>query len=129
MIDLLTFSNETGHLSVLERVIHGDLQTALFRTGTAMQEKLNVAYQSPGDELLLCVKGNCRVAVHDQAGKTADYRLDGPAHALMLLPGERCRLSEVTADCLLLFLSAHFYSPSPVPDARSHRPSTTESSV
>ena len=128
-IDLLTFSNQNGHLSVLERVIHGHLQTAFFRTGSLLQDRLDVVYKSPGDEFLLCTKGTARLVVVDADGQLARYVLDPPAHGLMLLAGETCQLAGTSDDCLLLFLSAHHYTSSPITDARSYRPATTQPSV
>ena len=124
-IDLLTFSNHAGHLSVLERVIHGNIETALFRQGEQLLSRSGQPYESPGEEVLICLAGHCHLQVQPPGGMPEEYLLSKPSRGVILIAGETCILTHASPDCLLLLLSAQHYPQLAAQDARSHRPETT----
>jgi len=108
LIDLKTFSDQRGSLSVIEQEIPFQVRRVYY------------IYDVPGDKVraghrhkkniqaLICVRGSCRIFVNNGTTRES-YLLDRPDHCLLMAPEDWHTMSNFSPDALLLVLASEPY--------------------
>ncbi|GAA4462050.1 hypothetical protein GCM10023189_38240 [Nibrella saemangeumensis] len=107
LLELKTFSSETGSLTVFENTIPGNIQRAFYIYGAGQAPRAGHRHLKAWNALM-CVAGSCRVYSND--GETEQtYVLDSPSTCLVLEPKDWHVMDNFTEDAILLVLSNERY--------------------
>jgi hypothetical protein len=108
ILNLKTFTDTRGNLTVIEKVIPFDIKRIFYiygvdssvRGGHRHKETLQAA---------ICIKGSCRI--YNNNGKKEEYfDLDSPSKCLLLYPEDWHTMDRFTEDAILMVLaSTHFH--------------------
>jgi hypothetical protein len=119
MIELPTFGDSRGELSVLEQAVPFPIRRVYF---IHRAQGLRGGHRHRSNiQVLVAVSGAVRIHVHDGLSR-ADYLLDNPRRALLLETKDWHTMDEFTPDCVLLVLASEPYDVAdyidePYPDA------------
>ena len=119
MIELPTFGDSRGELSVLEQAVPFPIRRVYF---IYRAQGLRGGHRHRSNiQVLVAVSGAVRIHVHDGLSR-ADYLLDNPRRALLLETKDWHTMDEFTPDCVLLVLASEPYDVAdyidePYPDA------------
>jgi dTDP-4-dehydrorhamnose 3,5-epimerase-like enzyme len=108
-IDLRTFSDVRGNLTVIEKIIPFDIKRIFYiygvddsiRGGHRHQKTLQAA---------ICLQGSCVVDNNDGA-KTETFMLDSPSKCLILEPRDWHQMRNFTPNAILMVLASEYFDP------------------
>ena len=106
MIDLPTYSNEKGDLTVVEKILPFDIKRLYYiyhASGIRGGHRHKVTTQA-----LICVNGSCEVYC-DNAVTQETFILDSPAKCLIIQPEDYHTMSNFSDNAVLLVLASHYY--------------------
>jgi tellurite resistance-related uncharacterized protein len=107
LIELSTFSSESGNLTVFERIIPGAIKRVFYIYGTNQLQRGGHRHHKTWNALI-CVRGSCRVYSND--GEEEEYFfLDSPTTCLILEPKDWHIMDSFSEDAILLVLSNEYY--------------------
>lgn len=108
LIELPTFGNEHGRLTVFEKWLPHDIKRIFFVYGVAPHEQRAKHGHHKTYNALICVVGSCQIHVSD--GKTErDFLLDSPQKCLILHPGDWHIMDNFSSDAVLMVASSEYY--------------------
>lgn len=108
LIDLSTFGEEEGKLTVFEKVLPGDIKRAFYIYGVPNDQERARHGHFTATNALISVSGSCRVRV-THSGQEDTYILNSPSQALVLQPGDWHIMDQFTPDAVLLVMSNQYY--------------------
>lgn len=111
LIDLSTFGEEEGKLTVFEKVLPGDIKRAFYIYGVPYGQERAKHGHFTATNALVMVAGSCRVRV-SHSGQEDTYILNSPSQALVLHPRDWHIMDQFTADAVLLVMSNQYYDKS-----------------
>ena len=119
LIDLPTFTDSRGQLSVLEKAVPFPVRRVYFihhASGLRGGHR-----HRKNTQLLVAVSGAVKIHVHD-GQKKQDYDLNHPRQGLLVETPDWHTMDEFSPDCVLLVLASqpydvHDYIDEPYPDA------------
>jgi len=106
LVDLPTFSDERGSLTVVERILPFEIRRVYYiyhATGKRGGHRHKRTIQA-----LISVAGRCEVFV-DNGQKQETFVLDVPNRALILEPQDWHTMENFSRDCVLLVLASEYY--------------------
>ncbi len=107
VIDLPTFSDSRGSLTVLEKVIGFDIKRVYY-IYDANDEVRGGHRHKKSIQALINVKGSCEI-FSDNGVKQETFLLDSPSKCLLLEPEDWHTMSKFTKDAVLLVLASEYY--------------------
>ncbi|GAB2796042.1 FdtA/QdtA family cupin domain-containing protein [Rhabdobacter roseus] len=107
LIELSTFSSESGNLTVFEKIIPGAIKRVFYIYGANNLQRGGHRHHKAWNALI-CVHGSCRVYSHDGEEETY-YVLDSPTTCLILEPKDWHIMDSFSEDAILLVLSNEYY--------------------
>lgn len=108
LIDLSTFGEEEGKLTVFERLLPGDIKRVFYIYGVPNDQERAKHGHFTSTNALISVSGSCRVRVTHNGQEDA-YILNSPSQALVLHPGDWHIMDQFTVDTVLLVMSNQYY--------------------
>ena len=110
LIKVQTFSDDRGHLSVLENNIPFDIKRVFYIYGVNDSVRGNHRHHKT-IQALICISGNCIVS-NDNGLIQEEFELDSPDKCLFLYPEDYHSMHSFSSDAILLVLASEFFYPS-----------------
>ena len=107
-IDLKTFTDSRGNLTVIEKELPFAVKRIYYIYGVAGNEIRAGHRHKKNVQVLVCVSGACEIFVNDGSTK-ATYQLDRPDLALLMEPQDWHTMYNFSPDALLLVLASEPY--------------------
>jgi dTDP-4-dehydrorhamnose 3,5-epimerase-like enzyme len=107
LIDLKTFTDTRGNLTVIEKVIPFDIKRIFYIYG--VDESVRGGHRHHKTiQAAICIKGSCRIWNDDGKTKT-EFLLDRPDKCLILEPADWHSMSHFTEDAILMVLASEYF--------------------
>ncbi len=109
LINLKTFSDERGNLTVIERVIPFDIKRIFYLYGVDNSDRGGHRHHK-AIQAAICLRGSCKIYCNNGEAKF-EYILDAPSQCLILKPEDWHTMSEFSGDAILMILASEFFDP------------------
>lgn len=107
LIDLKTFSDKRGNLTVIEKVIPFDIKRIFYIYG--VDDSLRGGHRHHKTiQAAICIKGSCVVSNKD-GRKSESFILDQPSKCLILEPQDWHTMHDFTKDAILMVLASEYF--------------------
>ena len=107
LIELATFSSESGNLTVFETIIPGSIKRLFYIYGAGNAVRAGHRHRKAWNALI-CLNGSCRVYVHD-GQQEAHFLLNEPQQCLIIEPRDWHTMDQFTEGAILLVVSNELY--------------------
>jgi hypothetical protein len=109
LINLKTFTDTRGSLTVIERVIPFEIKRIFYVNDP--DQFSNDGYQNKSNtQAVICLKGSCSIVSHTGSGEQ-HFVLNAASQCLVLDPGDRHRMQECADGPILMVLSSEAFEP------------------
>ena len=109
LIDLRTFTDARGNLTVIEKVLPFEIRRIFYIYGVDDSvrggHRHHKTYQAA-----ICLKGSCTISNNDGATKET-FVLDSPAKCLLLAPEDWHQMHDFTPDAILMVIASEYFDP------------------
>lgn len=110
LIELPTFSDGSGSLTVFEKLLPGDIKRVFYIYGVTADEQRGMHGHHKTWNSLICVVGSCSVYVKNATIETR-FELSKPNQCLILAPEDWHIMDRFSPDAVLLVTSNEYYDP------------------
>ena len=107
VIDLKTFTDSRGNLTVIEKVIPFDIKRIFYIYGVDDSTRGGHRHHQT-IQAAICIKGSCKIFNHD-GDREHVYHLERPDQCLILEPRDWHTMSEFTPDAILMVLASEYF--------------------
>jgi dTDP-4-dehydrorhamnose 3,5-epimerase-like enzyme len=109
LIDLKTFSDKRGNLTVIEKVIPFAIKRIFYIYG--VDDSLRGGHRHHKTvQAAICLKGSCVVSNNDGT-KKEDFHLNKPSICLLIEPNDWHTMHDFTEDAILMVLASEYFDP------------------
>jgi dTDP-4-dehydrorhamnose 3,5-epimerase-like enzyme len=107
LIDLKTYSDKRGNLTVIEKVIPFSIKRIFYIYG--VDDSIRGGHRHHKTiQAAICLKGSCVVSNNNGAHKE-DFYLDQPSKCLIIDPGDWHIMHHFTEDAILMVLASEYF--------------------
>lgn len=106
-IKLNTFSDERGHLTVVDNMLPFDIKRVFYIYGVTNKVRGGHAHKKTM-QALICINGSCVIESTD-GKKSETIKLDKPTECLILQPQDWRTMHSFTTDAILMVLASENY--------------------
>jgi dTDP-4-dehydrorhamnose 3,5-epimerase-like enzyme len=107
LINLKTFTDNRGNLTVIEKVVPFDIKRIFYIYGVDNSESGGHRHHET-IQAAICIRGKCTI-YNDNGREEQSYVLDSPDQCLLIQPEDWHTMHSFSEDCILMVLaSAHF---------------------
>jgi hypothetical protein len=103
-IDLQTFTDERGNLTVIENVLPFDIKRVFYIYGVDASERGGHRHHRTV-QAVVCIQGQCKV-YNDDGVHRDTHTLDHPSICLVLEPRDWHKMFDFSADAILMVLAS-----------------------
>jgi dTDP-4-dehydrorhamnose 3,5-epimerase-like enzyme len=104
LIDLKTFTDKRGNLTVIEKVVPFDIKRIFYIYGVDESKRGGHRHHKTV-QAAVCIKGSC--TIYNNNGKTEEtFKLDKPNKCLILEPNDWHTMNDFSADAILMVLAS-----------------------
>ena len=108
LIDLKTFTDKRGNLTVIEKVVPFDLKRIFYIYGVDDSARGGHRHKKT-IQAAICIQGSCNIYNND--GKEEEhFVLDRPNKCLILQPQDWHRMYDFSKDAILMVLASEYFS-------------------
>ena len=107
IIDLDTFTNEKGNLTVIEKVIPFEIKRIFYIYGVDSSVRGGHRHHRTR-QAVICLQGHCAIRNVDGTG-TGIFTLDQPGKCLILEPGDWHEMYDFSADAIVMILASEYF--------------------
>src|SRR3569832_515776 len=107
LIDLKTFTDSRGNLTVIERSIPFDIKRIFYIYGVDESVRGGHRHKTT-TQAAICIKGACRIYNHNGETETI-YELDKPNKCLIIEPKDWHTMDRFTTDAILMVLASEYF--------------------
>lgn len=110
LLDLQTFINDKGRLTVIEKILPFEIKRIFFIYGVDDSVRGKHRHRLTS-QAAICMQGSCKI--YNQSSQTNPeevYFLNAPDKCLLLMPDDFHWMTSFTPDCILMVMASHFYS-------------------
>lgn len=108
LIDLTTFTDSRGNLTVIEKVIPFDIKRIFYIYGVDSSVRGGHRHHKT-IQAAVCLQGSCRI--YNNNGKKEEYfYLDAPHKCLILDPEDWHTMDQFTSDAILMVLASEYFA-------------------
>jgi dTDP-4-dehydrorhamnose 3,5-epimerase-like enzyme len=108
LIDLKTFTDKRGNLTVIEKVIPFDLKRIFYIYGVDDSVRGGHRHKTT-IQAAICIQGSCHI--YNSDGKEENnFVLDQPNKCLILQPQDWHRMDHFTKDAILMVLASEYFN-------------------
>jgi dTDP-4-dehydrorhamnose 3,5-epimerase-like enzyme len=109
LINLKTFTDRRGNLTVIEKVIPFDIKRIFYIYG--VDESVRGGHRHHKTiQAAICIKGSCQISNNNGSGKEV-FALDNPSKCLILEPQDWHQMHDFTQDAILMVLASEYFNP------------------
>ena len=110
LIDLKTFTDSRGNLTVIERTIPFDIKRIFYIYG--VDNSLRGGHRHHKTiQAAICLKGKCRIINYDGVNSQQDFLLERPDQCLIIEPTDWHQMDQFSSDAILMVLASEYFSP------------------
>lgn len=110
LLNLKTFSDPRGHLTVIEKILPFDIKRIFYIYG--VDDSVRGGHRHHKTiQAAICIKGSCVIA-NNNGKETESFVLDEPEKCLILEPEDWHEMHSFTPDAILLVLASEFFTES-----------------
>ena len=110
IIDLKTFTDKRGNLTVIEKVIPFDVKRIFYIYGVDDSKRGGHRHKKTR-QAAICIKGSC--TIYNNNGKSEQsFELDQPNKCLLLEPEDWHTMNNFSKDAILMVLASEFFEQS-----------------
>ncbi len=107
LIDLKTFTDRRGNLTVIEKVVPFDIKRIFYIYGVDDSKRGGHRHHKT-IQAAICIQGSC--IIHNEDGRTvADFVLDQPNKCLILEPRDWHTMFNFSTDAILMVLASDYF--------------------
>lgn len=107
LINLKTFTDKRGNLTVIEKVIPFEIKRIFYIYGVDGSERGGHRHKKT-IQAAICLKGSCRI-FNDNSKVREEFLLDSPDKCLLLMPEDWHKMYDFTPDAILMVLASEFF--------------------
>jgi dTDP-4-dehydrorhamnose 3,5-epimerase-like enzyme len=107
LINLQTFTDERGNLTVIERVIPFQIKRIFYIYGVDSSIRGGHRHHRT-IQAAICIQGNCTIHVNDNISKK-DIVLDAPSKCLLLEPKDWHTMYNFSSNAILMVLASEYF--------------------
>lgn len=109
LINLKTFTDARGNLTVIERVIPFDIKRIFYIYGVDDSVRGGHRHRTTR-QAAICIQGSCRIRNND-GSLAIDYLLDSPSKCLILEPEDWHQMDRFSEQAILMVLASTSFDP------------------
>ena len=107
LVNLKTFTDERGNLTVIEKIIPFEIKRIFYIYGVDSSERGRHRHNKT-KQAAICLKGSCTIFNND--GKNEEvFLLDKPYKCLILEPKDWHIMCDFTSDAILMVLASEYF--------------------
>jgi hypothetical protein len=107
LIDLKTFTDSRGNLTVIEKIIPFDIKRIFYIYGVDSSRRGGHRHRK-AIQAAISINGSC--VIYNNNGKTEDvFELDKPSKCLLLKPEDWHLMYNFTPDAILMVLASEYF--------------------
>ena len=107
IIDLKTFTDKRGNLTVIEKVIPFDIKRIFYIYG--VDDSIRGGHRHHKTvQAAICIKGSCSIS-NNNGNKKDVYVLNQPNKCLILEPADWHTMHNFTSDAILMVLASEYF--------------------
>jgi len=111
LIDLKTFTDKRGNLTVIEKVIPFDIRRIFYIYGVDGSTRGKHRHKRT-IQAAISVQGSCRIVSQSSSGSVPqEYLLDNPSKCLILLPEDYHWMDRFSKDAILMVFASEYFDP------------------
>ncbi|PWT79243.1 MAG: hypothetical protein C5B59_00035 [Bacteroidetes bacterium] len=107
MIDLKTFTDKRGNLTVIEKTIPFEIKRIFYIYGVDQSRRGGHRHKTTV-QAAICLKGSCRIYNHDGVNESYFY-LDQPNKCLILETNDWHTMDQFSFDAILMVLASEYF--------------------
>ena len=107
LLNLTTFTDQRGNLTVIEKLIPFDIKRIFYIYGVDDSARGGHRHHKTR-QAAICIQGSCIISNHDSENKE-EYKLDTPAKCLILEPVDWHQMHHFTSDAILMVLASEYF--------------------
>jgi dTDP-4-dehydrorhamnose 3,5-epimerase-like enzyme len=107
LIDLKTFSDQRGNLTVIEKVIPFEIKRIFYIYGVDDSRRGGHRHHKT-IQAAICIKGSC-VIFNNDGEKSESFVLDKPSKCLIIEPQDWHTMQNFTKDAILMVLASEYF--------------------
>jgi dTDP-4-dehydrorhamnose 3,5-epimerase-like enzyme len=108
LIDLRTFTDKRGNLTVIEKVLPFDIKRIFYIYGVDDSERGGHRHHKT-IQAAICIQGSCSI-YSDNGNDSTEYKLDRPDKCLILEPADWHTMYNFSNDAILMVLASEYFS-------------------
>jgi hypothetical protein len=109
LLDLVTFTDKRGNLTVIENVVPFDIRRIFYIYGVDSSVRGGHRHKTTV-QAAICLKGSCRIYMNDNSTEQF-FQLDTPSKCLIIQPEDWHTMDEFTEDAILMVLASSVFDP------------------
>ena len=109
LLDLTTFCDERGNLTVIERVLPFEVKRIFYIYGVDSSDRGKHRHRKTV-QAAVCLQGQCRIYNNDGAKKEV-FLLDSPSRCLLLEPRDWHKMYDFTPNAILMVFASEYFDP------------------
>jgi dTDP-4-dehydrorhamnose 3,5-epimerase-like enzyme len=109
LLDLKTFTDKRGNLTVIEKVIPFDIKRIFYIYGVDESERGGHRHKKTV-QAAICLRGSCHIRNND-GEKSQEFILDQPDKCLILETRDWHIMDHFTHDAILMVLASEYFDP------------------
>ncbi|PVY39037.1 sugar 3,4-ketoisomerase [Pontibacter virosus] len=107
LIDLKTFTDKRGNLTVIERSIPFDIKRIFYIYGVDESRRGGHRHHKT-IQAAICIQGSCHI-YNDNGSEQQEFVLDKPEKCLILEPEDWHEMFKFSEDAILMVLASEYY--------------------
>ncbi|SFF94425.1 sugar 3,4-ketoisomerase [Pontibacter chinhatensis] len=107
LIDLKTFTDKRGNLTVIEKSIPFDIKRIFYIYGVDESRRGGHRHHKT-IQAAICIQGSCHI-YNDNGSEQQEFVLDKPEKCLILEPEDWHEMFNFTDDAILMVLASEYY--------------------
>ena len=109
LMDLKTFTDKRGNLTVIEKVFPFDIKRIFYIYG--VDDSVRGGHRHHKTiQAAVCLKGHCTI-VNNDGSKVENFILDHPSKCVILEPKDWHQMLNFSEDAILMVLASEFFDP------------------
>ena len=107
LLNLTTFTDQRGNLTVIEKSIPFDIKRIFYIYGVDDSVRGGHRHHKTR-QAAICIKGGCFI-FNDDGENKEEFKLDTPAKCLILEPNDWHQMHHFTQDAILMVLASEYF--------------------
>ncbi len=109
ILDLKTFTDSRGNLTVVEKILPFDIKRVFYIYGVDDSARGNHRHKKT-IQAAICLTGSCRIMVQSGSGQPiGTFDLSMPSKCLVINPEDHHWMDNFSKDCILMVFASEYY--------------------